>query len=59
MNNLNINQIYVIAIYLKSMQTLSIYKYVFSTHTRYCILGGGTGGISITAHLIRSGVHPK
>lgn len=39
------------------MKLTQLARFAFSKHCRYLILGGGTGGISISAHLIRSGVH--
>lgn len=34
-------------------------RFWFGKHTRYCILGGGSGGLNISTHLLRSGVHPS
>lgn len=32
-------------------------RFAFARHSRYVIAGGGTGGLSIVAHLLRTGVH--
>lgn len=39
------------------MQVTNLIKFAFSKHSRYLVVGGGTGGLSITSHLLRSGVH--
>lgn len=36
----------------------SIYK-LFSTHTKFCIIGGGTGGLNLSTHLLRGKVDPR
>jgi NADPH-dependent 2,4-dienoyl-CoA reductase/sulfur reductase-like enzyme len=41
------------------MRTASFIRFCFSSHTRYCIVGLGSGGLSLTSHLLRSGVHPS
>ena len=33
----------------------AIFK-LFSTHTKICIIGGGTGGLNLSSHLLRSKV---
>jgi cation diffusion facilitator CzcD-associated flavoprotein CzcO len=30
----------------------------FSHHTKYCIIGGGTGGLNTATHLLRSKIRP-
>lgn len=35
-----------------------IYK-MFSTHTKFCIIGGGTGGLNLSTHLLRSNINAK
>lgn len=42
-----------------SMRATTLIRYTFARHTRYCILGGGSGGLNISTHLLRSGVHPS
>lgn len=32
---------------------------MFSTHTRFCIIGGGTGGLNLSAHMLRANISPK
>lgn len=32
---------------------------MYSTHTKFCIIGGGTGGLNLSAHLLRSQVKPN
>ena len=41
------------------MKVGTFLRYAFSKHSRYCIVGSGTGGVSISAHLLRSGVQPS
>lgn len=36
----------------------ALYK-MFSTHTKFCIIGGGTGGLNLSAHLLRAKIDPK
>jgi cation diffusion facilitator CzcD-associated flavoprotein CzcO len=36
----------------------TIFK-MFSTHTRFCIIGGGTGGLNLSTHMLRAKVDPK
>jgi NADPH-dependent 2,4-dienoyl-CoA reductase/sulfur reductase-like enzyme len=52
--------------------TISTYKFIiakmfirnnilnkfFYTHTKYCVVGGGTGGLNVASHLLRSKVRP-
>lgn len=40
------------------MRRTTIFK-LFSTHTKFCIIGGGTGGLNLSAHLLRGKVQPK
>ena len=35
------------------MRKTAIYQ-LFSTHSKICIIGGGTGGINLSAHLLRA-----
>lgn len=39
------------------MKLAQFIRFSFSKHTRYCIVGGGSGGLNITTHLLRSGIH--
>jgi len=39
------------------MKLAQFIRYSFSKHSRYCIVGGGSGGLNITTHLLRSGIH--
>ena len=41
------------------MRGTTFLRYYFSNHTRYCILGGGTGGLNLSANMLKSGIHPK
>jgi len=41
------------------MQVSKLIRFAFSKHSRYLVVGGGTGGVSISAHLLRSGVSSK
>ncbi len=36
-----------------------IIQYNFAHHTKICIIGGGTGGVNVSAHLLRSKILPK
>lgn len=36
----------------------SIYRF-YSTHTKFCIIGGGTGGLNLSCHLLRAKVDPR
>lgn len=38
------------------MKINNIIRFAFAKHARYLIVGGGTGGLSISSHLLRSGV---
>jgi len=40
------------------MMRLSIPKMCI-THTKVCIIGGGTGGLNLSAHLMRANVNPR
>jgi len=31
----------------------------FVHHSKICIIGGGTGGVNVSAHLLRSRVDPR
>lgn len=31
----------------------------FATHSKICIIGGGTGGLNLSAHLIRANINPR
>ena len=44
-------------IYLKHMQVSNLIRFTFAKHSKYLIVGGGTGGLSISSHLLKSGVH--
>ena len=35
------------------MKRTAIFK-LFSTHTKICIIGGGTGGLNLSSHLLRA-----
>ena len=35
-----------------------IFVFNFSHHTKYCIIGGGTGGLNVASYLLRSNVKP-
>jgi len=39
-------------------KTSAFICYTFAQHSRYLVIGGGSGGLSISSHLIRSGVKP-
>lgn len=41
------------------MRISSLARFAFSTHSRYCIVGLGSGGLSLATHLLRSGIHPS
>jgi sulfide:quinone oxidoreductase len=41
------------------MRLTRLARFSFAKHSRYVIAGGGTGGLSIVAHLLRTGVHSK
>lgn len=34
-------------------------KMMFSTHSKICIIGGGTGGLNLSAHLIKAKINAK
>ena len=38
------------------MKRTAIFK-LFSTHTKICIIGGGTGGLNLSAHLLRAKIN--
>lgn len=38
------------------MKVLQVIKYAFAKHSRYCVVGGGSGGLNLTTHLLRSGI---
>ncbi len=33
--------------------------FAYSQHTKYCIIGGGTGGLNTVSHLLRKKISPK
>ena len=35
-----------------------ILVFSFSHHTKFCVIGGGTGGLNTASHLLRSNVRP-
>ena len=37
------------------MRRTAIFK-LFSTHSKICIIGGGTGGLNLSAHLLRANI---
>ena len=39
------------------MKLNNFVRFSFAKHSRYLVIGGGTGGVSITSHLLRSGVN--
>ena len=39
------------------MKLTHLASFAFAKHSRYLILGGGTGGLSISSHLLRSGIN--
>lgn len=39
------------------MKMTTFIRFTFSKHTRYCILGGGSGGLNLSTHLLRSGIN--
>lgn len=41
------------------MRTSNFIRFAFSKHSRYCVVGLGSGGLSLTSHLLRSGIHPS
>ena len=41
------------------MKINNLIRFTFAKHSRYLVVGGGTGGVSIASHLIRSGVHAQ
>lgn len=45
-------------IILKMFIRNNIFGKFFYTHTKYCIVGGGTGGLNVASHLLRSNVRP-
>ena len=40
------------------MRRTSIFK-LFSTHAKICIIGGGTGGLNLSTHLMRANISPS
>lgn len=34
-------------------------SYNFAQHTKFCVIGGGTAGINLTAHLLRRKINPS
>lgn len=41
------------------MLLTKLIQYNFAHHTKICIIGGGTGGVNVSAHLLRSKVPAK
>jgi len=41
------------------MKGTTLLRYCFGKHSKYLIVGGGSGGLNLTTHLLRSGIHPK
>jgi len=41
------------------MNILKVIKYGLAHHTKICIIGGGAGGLNVSAHLLRSKIHPR
>jgi sulfide:quinone oxidoreductase len=41
------------------MRATLLVRFGFAAHSRYCIVGLGSGGLSLASHLLRSGVHPS
>ena len=41
------------------MRAATFIRFAFSKHSRYCVVGLGSGGLSLTSHLLRSGIHPS
>jgi sulfide:quinone oxidoreductase len=41
------------------MRSLGFIRFGFASHSRYCIVGLGSGGLSLASHLLRSGIHPS
>ena len=35
------------------------WKFSFAHQSKFCIIGGGTGGVNIAAHLVRSKINPR
>jgi cation diffusion facilitator CzcD-associated flavoprotein CzcO len=33
-------------------------SYGFAQHTKFCVIGGGTAGINLSAHLLRQKIRP-
>lgn len=31
----------------------------FAHHSKICIIGGGTGGVNVSAHMLRSRIDPR
>jgi|JI10StandDraft_1071094.scaffolds.fasta_scaffold160924_1 sulfide:quinone oxidoreductase len=36
----------------------NIFK-LFYTHTKFCIIGGGSGGLNLSTHMLRGKIDPK
>jgi sulfide:quinone oxidoreductase len=41
------------------LKNLTKISFKYSQHTKYCIIGGGTGGLNTAAHLLRSEVRAE
>lgn len=40
------------------MRRTTLYR-LFSTHTKFCIIGGGTGGLNLSTHMRRANIQGK
>lgn len=38
------------------MKLTNFRRFSFAKHARYCIIGGGSGGLSLSTHLLKSGI---
>ena len=41
------------------MFLIKLNQYAFAHHTKICIIGGGTGGVNVSAHLLRSRISSR
>jgi sulfide:quinone oxidoreductase len=39
------------------MKVSNFVRFAFAKHARYLIVGGGTGGLNLSSHMLRSGIH--
>ena len=44
---------------LSKMRATLLLRFAFAAHSRYCIVGLGSGALCLTTHLLRSGVEPS